>query len=810
MIEAIQMTANSAEAFRAVLIESGLTPGEVVPDGKLRRCPTIEKPRSENGWHVLHTDPPAGAFGDWGTGLSETWSMTSEPLPPAERQRLREAIEEQKVEREAKQVEEQRAAIKKARQYLEGLTPATAENPYLKRKGVKPCPGLLAADGPDLILPVLSPADNKPMSYQKIAPDGSKKFAPGAPMAGGFFVVKGDKGPLLLAEGLATALSLHVAKGATVLVAFSAGNLGTVAEMARKRYPERRIIVCADNDTETAAKIGKNPGVEAATAAALTVNGLVASPPDGGDWNDTHHAQGIEAVKAGIEAAMTPESEPGPATAADSWPEPLPLTPDEKPEPYPVDALPCVIGEAVGEVTAFVQCPVALTACSALAAISTVAAGLVDVRRADKLAGPTGLFFLGVADSGERKSTVDGFFTKQIRTWEVEQEELYKPEMQTWRAADDAWKAERDGLITAIREAKKKGRDTGKDKNELIEHEARKPEPPKVPRLLVGDATSEALTWRLAALWPVSGLLSSEAGVIFGGHAMGRDSIMRNLATMNSLWDGQSLSVDRRTSESYTVRSARLTLGLAVQPETIRQFIDGTKGLARGSGFLARFLVAWPESTQGRRPFHEATEHWPALSRYHRRLADLLDQPIRLDGFGQLSPVVLDLATDAKAVWVKLHDDIESELAPNGDLAEARDVASKAGDNAARLAALFHCFEHGPAGTIGPDHIHQAARIVVWHLFEARRFLNQLATPEAVGDALSLESWLVDHCRRERAAVVTRNHVQKFGPNRTRRKAALDAALIELEGVGRIRRIEGRKVLIAMNPGILGGSYGPA
>jgi putative DNA primase/helicase len=240
--------------------------------------------------------------------------------------------------------------------------------------------------------------------------------------------------------------------------------------------------------------------------------------------------------------------------------------------------------------------------------------------------------------------------------------------------------------------------------------------------------------------------------------------------------------------------------------------MDNTRGLAREIGFLARFLVAWPERTQGRRMFREAPGQWPSLSRFHRRLENLLDHPLTFDDLGVLAPAVLDLDPEAKSIWVDFHNTVEAELAPGGEMAEARDVASKAGDNAARMAALFHTFEHGPTGAIGADHMRRAARIVAWHLFEARRFLNQIAVPEAVADALALEAWLVDYCQRERLAVVPCNHIQKFGPNRTRRKPALEAALNELEGAGRIRRtIEGRKAVVTLNPAIIkGGSYGLA
>ena len=112
---------------------------------------------------------------------------------------------------------------------------------------------------------------------------------------------------------------------------------------------------------------------------------------------------------------------------------------------------------------------------------------------------------------------------------------------------------------------------------------------------------------------------------MFGSHAMGKDSAMRNMAMLNKLWGAETLKVDRRSVPSYTVRGARLSMGLAVQSETVRSFLDSSKGLARGIGWLARFLIAWPESTQGSRPFKDPPSNWPHLAKFHRRLGALLD-----------------------------------------------------------------------------------------------------------------------------------------------------------------------------------------
>ncbi len=62
-----------------------------------------------------------------------------------------------------------------------------------------------------------------------------------------------------------------------------------------------------------------------------------------------------------------------------------------------------------------------------------------------------------------------------------------------------------------------------------------KPQPPRIPQLILGDETPEHLAWSLFKEWPSAGVVSSEAGIVLGAHGMGKDSIMRNLALLNIL-----------------------------------------------------------------------------------------------------------------------------------------------------------------------------------------------------------------------------------------------------------------------------------
>ncbi len=220
---------------------------------------------------------------------------------------------------------------------------------------------------------------------------------------------------------------------------------------------------------------------------------------------------------------------------------------------------------------------------------------------------------------------------------------------------------------------------------------------------------------------------------------------------------------------------------------------------------MARFLIAWPESTQGCRLFTEAPESWPALARFNQRITEILALEVAIDEDGALSPSILPPSKDAKVGWVQFHDAIENELRTDGELYDVRDVASKTADNAARIAALFRVFEHGMGGAIGAPAFEGASRIAAWHLHEARRFFSELALPEEQADAVRLDGWLIDYCQRENTNIIPRREVQRnVTPVQLRQKATLNNALAELEDSDRVRLVQdGRRKEIHVNPTLL-------
>lgn len=491
------------------------------------------------------------------------------------------------------------------------------------------------------------------------------------------------------------------------------------------------------------------------------------------------------------------------------WPDPMPLAGvSHEPEAYPLDALPDALRAAVTDVHVTTQAPLAMVATGALTALSLAGQAHVNVARNKHLTGPVSLFALVLAESGERKSTVDGFFTKAVRDYEAAQAEAMKPEVEAFQADLQAWGAKKAGVVEAIKKAAKEGKPTEQYQNNLRDIEKSKPAAPKVPELIYGDATPEALTHGLATKWPSGGVISSEAGTVFGSHGMGTDAVMRNLSAINVLWDGGVHKVSRRSVESFTTRNARLTVSLQVQYPVLAGFMVKAGELARGSGFLARFLVAWPESTQGTRQYHEPDYHMAGLTRFNARITQLLAEAVRFDETGNgLAPAMLELSPEAKAVWVKVYNLIETELAPMGSLADVKDVASKTADNAARIAALFHLYEHGADGGISDHAMQSACKIAMWHLGESRRLLTELAQDPALSLAARLDAWLIKRCREQRTNRVSTRDALQYAPTAQLRTAKqLTTVLQELIDADRARLVtEGRKKLIVVNPKLLDG-----
>lgn len=301
---------NQTEAFRDAIAAAGLTPpGEIFGDGKLYRFSSNGRPKDESGWYKFFDDErPAGAFGCWRTDISSTWrSEQPTKFTPAEReafkQRMREAEAARAAELEAGHAYAASVAADLWSQALQG-----DDHPYLQRKGIN---GTGARIMGEVVLVPMRHGPGALVGLQRIFADGSKRFIKGTPLAGAYTVLgrPSKTEPVIICEGYATGVTLHLATNHCVVVAFNAGNLLAVAKKIRAAMPAAPIIMAADDDSWT----DGNPGMTAAGEAAAAINASFAVPRWYGDrlekhtdFNDLHQDEGLQAVTECIQSASAP------------------------------------------------------------------------------------------------------------------------------------------------------------------------------------------------------------------------------------------------------------------------------------------------------------------------------------------------------------------------------------------------------------------------------------------------------------------------------------------------------------------------
>ncbi|CAM8665751.1 Archaeal primase DnaG/twinkle, TOPRIM domain [Comamonadaceae bacterium] len=261
------------DQFRQAMAAAGLQlPSEIIDDGVIHRFSSGSKPHRKNGWYVLYNDEvSAGAFGDWSQGFTQSWFYkTSTVMTDAERITHLERVERIRRQRE-KLIERRQQYV--ADQAIRRWNAATSceRHKYLTCKGIQPHG--IKLESADLLIPLRDSA-GKVHSLQTIAPDGSKRFMPGGRVKGCYYAIGKPQGVLIVCEGFATGASIFECTGHAVAVAFNAGNLEAVAVALRRKYPDYKIVVAADDDDQTPG----NPGLSKAKLAVSAASAVLAAP----------------------------------------------------------------------------------------------------------------------------------------------------------------------------------------------------------------------------------------------------------------------------------------------------------------------------------------------------------------------------------------------------------------------------------------------------------------------------------------------------------------------------------------------------
>ncbi len=813
------------DAFRSAMRAAGIEPPpEIVADGRLHRFTVPgDRVRSDNGFYVLHEDEPiAGSFGSWKMGITETWCyQTGATMTPGEKARFA-----AKMEAARRQQDEERKKIqaeccawcadawKKAKE-------ATNSNPYLRKKGVNSY-GLRSFKDA-LLVPVKDIADTL-HGLQFISPDGSKKFKTGSNKNGHFFTIgRAKDNRIIIAEGYATAASIHQATGCCVLVAFDSGNLKPVAEAVRAKRPGITIIVAADNDQFT----DGNPGLTKATAAARAVNGLLAVPvfqdttDKPTDANDVHRLEGLDRVREIIEAAAPvadagseagtvedtpeeqPEGEPVEGSASALWAEPLLFSDIETPD-ISADLLPVWLGEYARAVSESTQTPAGLSVMFALATVAACLQRRFEVAPyGDDYIEPLSLWTVTALDPGNRKTAVRNAFTGVLSDWEREELRRMGPEIKSI-------KHRRDVALKTIDQLKAKAAklagsaECGEVFRQIDQIENEMPDEVIAPRLWTDDVTPEKLQAMLSDHGERMALLSDEGGcfeVMSGLYSSGR----ANLNVFLQGHAGAAVRVDRQ-GRTVTLQRPALTFGLAVQPDVINQLAQGNKARFRGNGTLARFLFCMPKSTIGGRDVtRRSPVPEPVKASYVNGIMGLLSIEPARDDKGAEKTRILTLAPDALAAWQAFSQYIEDNQGPDGEFFHFQDWTSKLPGAALRIAGLLHVVEYGAEfSSIGMPTIERALNLAELLIGHARAAFDLMVDDCSLDDAKALLSWI--KAKGER--VIRQNEAYKEN-RRFRNLSRLEKAMKILTERHMVsepfkRKTAGRpRILYSVNPDLL-------
>lgn len=436
---------------------------------------------------------------------------------------------------------------------------------------------------------------------------------------------------------------------------------------------------------------------------------------------------------------------------------------------YPIGSLGPVLGEAAKALARRVQIPDSLAGQAILGAATVAVQAHVKVA-IDGREYPISEFFLSIAESGDRKSAADKVALKEHYSYQRDLELQHE----TARRRYEQDKALYDSDCAVIKRDTKKF-PTTQDRRNALAQLAVPVEPPK-PQFLSDDPTYEGLVKSLAKGQLSQGVFSSEGGLFLGGYAMNQDNMLKTVAGLCKLWDGDPINRTRaEAGELFTVFERRVSLHLMVQPN-IAELLLGNQQL-HGQGFLSRFLVTYPSSMAGHRLYAAPLpEDDAALAAYYLQTSCLLRSPPtkRVGPNGQvmeeLASRMLPLTDTAKANYVKFYNASEKAQAPQGRLSEIKPFASKSAAHVLRIAAVLAMFDDPNTAAIDGVHIQRAGSLVKFYLAELLR-LSNLSSPDP---SLLLAKQVLDWLHRSGWDVFSLQKLYQNGPAAVRDKRAAE------------------------------------
>lgn len=366
---------------------------------------------------------------------------------------------------------------------------------------------------------------------------------------------------------------------------------------------------------------------------------------------------------------------------------------------FPLNALPTNLRDFVEYTAKAIQVHSDMPATLALSVLSACTQGKAKIAITPEWCEELNLYTAVIAEPGERKSAVFAALTKPVQEYTESYNKLHAAEIAAYKNKLNKLETQKSDLII-------KGgsnEEIEKIQQEILILEAA----PKTPlRLIATDCTPEATAAVMAANHDKIAILSDEGvfDVMTGIYTNGRANINIYL---NS-YDGQTISIERKSSGSLVLKRPLITFGICCQPSVIAEFVADKRFI--GKGLAQRFLFCRPPSLCGKRTLCNLPVEQSVKDGYSALINKLLTLPD--------SSEKIELSEEAFSVFNEFFNEIEKQIGNEGQYSDTRSFLNKLLGKTARISGLLHLCENGVQTALNETTMKNAVEI-------ARYFIAQ-------------------------------------------------------------------------------------
>lgn len=282
---------------------------------------------------------------------------------------------------------------------------------------------------------------------------------------------------------------------------------------------------------------------------------------------------------------------------------------------------------------------------------------------------------------------------------------------------------------------------------------------------------------------PMAGLVSYEGNEILN------KIVRREPSRLNALWSGESIRIRRRTTKSFKLNNARLSMLALVHPGRLQALLLEVGEKLRDEGLLGRLIVV--EADDIHIPAPEGSIPEPCRKAFIDRIQVLLEKSICAALDPESKREVMRFNPNASRIWFDYAAQRKLDGRPGGQYELAPDHSGRLAQNVARVAALLHQFE-GFEGDINENSLYSAMALCeAASRHYMKRFVPQISEEL---DANFLDEWITRHKRGIKPIpqrFMPRAELRRCGPNKMRDNAILTPLidiLISRGSVGQIKK----------------------